>query len=193
MPFGDLHIHKITLRRHQAFWNIIDEYAAIDIRRLRFHPPLPQQLALLRFTFKQHAHNFTNTTLVVSLRNSTLRFHQARAPACGGSRQYFVWQIKRGSSLFVRISEHTNSIKLDILDEAHQLLKVFFSLAGKAGDERRAHSNIRNSFSYSLNQSLKTLPVSAALHQLQNVLRRMLQRHIEILHRLRLFSNSIQK
>src|SRR5438132_490705 len=70
---------------------------------------------------------------------------------------------------------------------------MFISLAGEARDEGRAYGNIRNAMTHSLDQALETSAIAAALHQLQYILRSVLQRHVEILDGLWLLGEHIEK
>jgi hypothetical protein len=108
-----------------------------------------------------------------------------------------VWNLvrkfKRGSSLFIGVGEYADTVKLNILDEGHQLFKVSLSLARKASDKCSAHCDVGNSLAHALNQSFKTLSIAATLHQLQHILRCMLQRHVEVVHSFWFVSNRIEK
>jgi len=105
----------------------------------------------------------------------------------------FIGQVESRRAFFIRVSKNADAIELDILDETHQLLKIIFSLTGKSGNERRPHRDTGNSLSHTFDQPFETLAIAAAFHQFQNVLRSVLQRHVEILHGFRLFGKHVEK
>src|SRR5688572_29700791 len=97
-------------------------------------------------------------------------------------RIYFVRKIKRGRSLLVRVSENAEIVETAVADECHELFEIFVGLAGKSGNERRSDRDARNLLANTRDQPLEAFAIAAALHELQDISRSVLQRHVKIFH-----------
>ena len=75
LSLGDHDVYDVASLRIHAFGNVINQHATVDVRSLRFHSTLPEQLALVRFAFEEHAHGFAYAGLVPATRDARLLFH----------------------------------------------------------------------------------------------------------------------
>lgn len=128
----------------------------------------------------QHLQRLADLALHAPRRHFLGHFHEARAALLAHVVRQRAVELVGGCALDRRIREAADAVELRFTDEVEQRFELRFRLAGEAGDERAADRQVRTDLAPLLHALEHLLGVGRALHALEHVRMRMLERHVEI-------------
>ncbi len=172
---------------------IVNVADAVDLRRLRRHARLPQQLGFRRRPFEQHIHVLADHLRVPCARDAALDRHQTALAIVNRARVHLIVELVARAGVFVGIGEHAQAVELRRLHKIAQRLEIGVGFAGKADDHAGADGDARNGVADALEQLQEKIAVRAALHALQNRGAGVLQRHVDILDQRLVLGDRVQQ
>src|SRR5579883_1930296 len=176
--FGNAKPPNLSRLRFAAL-KIVDQGDAVDLRRLRRHPRLPQQIGFGRRPLHQYRNFRADHPAVLRARNSALQRHQAALPVLYRAAIHFAIERETGARVFIRIREDAKPVELRRLHELAKSVEIRIGLAGESDDEAGSDRHARNGAPDLFNQLQENIAIRAPLHSLQHRRARVLQRHID--------------
>src|SRR5262249_52951644 len=129
--FGDHAADKLARHQLLAVTEIVDVELAVDLGSMHLRAAFPQQIALLRWTHREHLDLLSDELRFLALADLALNLHQAFAAALDLPRRNLFAEVKGFGAFFVGIAEDTEPIKLCLRDEIAKLFEVFLRLSGE--------------------------------------------------------------
>src|SRR6185295_18012903 len=146
--FGDLHLDERSGRRGA----VVDQHAAVDLRRLPGVPALQQVLRLLADALDQHRHPPAHQPLPLRERDRPLRLQELAQPAALRVLRHAAREGGAGRTVLGAVGEGAEMVEAGPLDEGEEILEVLLRLAGKADDEGGAQEDVRRQLARPLQQ-----------------------------------------
>lgn len=113
------------------------EHLPIDFRRVTERPTDAQRSAIigLSLPLHQHAHNAPNPAPVALARNALLQLHGCMPAALDNFWRHLTRQSGGWRAWFARVAKDADPVKLDILEQCQQRLKLSIRLTRKTDDK----------------------------------------------------------
>src|ERR1700759_1310290 len=160
---------------------VVDVDFAVNFWSVEFGAALPQHGRLFALAFGQNNKFATDPLLLGALRYFLLQLHELALAGLDGAFWELGVEIVGFRTFFIGIVEDAEPVEFCIADELLQDFIVGGRLAWEANDEGCAEGNAGNCSANLLNCLEKDVGAGSALHALEHVRRRVLQRNVEIL------------
>src|SRR6185295_10044946 len=155
--FGDLDLDESARGRVP----VVDQDAAVDLRRLARVATGQEVLALLAGPFDQHGQAAADQTAPARESDRRLRLEQLAVAAAGGLLRHAAGQVGARRARLGAVGESAQMIEARSLDEGEEVSEPLLGLAREADDEGRPERDVRRQLARPFEEPQVALRVAA--------------------------------